>query len=96
MNGESRTKNLLIWLVMLVGAILMAVPFWVMLVTSLVKPDEVFQMPPRLWPDAFHWDNYQRLFAQAPMGVYFLNSVVIALITTVGHVVFSALAGYAF
>lgn len=96
MTGESKTKNLLIWLIMLIGAILMAVPFWVMLVTSLVKPDEVFQMPPRLWPEGFHWENYQRLFNQAPMGLYFMNSVVIALITTVGHVLFSAMAGYAF
>lgn len=96
MTGESKAKNTLIWLAMLIGAILMAVPFWVMLVTSLVKPDEVFQMPPRLWPEVFHWENYQRLFDQAPMGVYFINSVVIALITTVGHVLFSAMAGYAF
>lgn len=96
MTGESKAKNTLIWLTMLIGAILMAAPFWVMLVTSLVKPDEVFQMPPRLWPDVFHWENYQRLFDQAPMGIYFLNSVVIALITTVGHVLFSAMAGYTF
>lgn len=96
MTGESKTKLLLIWIIMLAGAILMAVPFWVMAVTSLVSPDEVFQMPPRLWPKVFHWENYARLFQQAPMGIYFLNSVLVSVVTTLGHVLFSAMAGYAF
>lgn len=96
MTGESKTKLLLIWIIMLAGAILMAIPFWVMAVTSLVGPDEVFQMPPRLWPKVFHWENYARLFQQAPMGIYFFNSVVVSVVTTLGHVLFSAMAGYAF
>jgi multiple sugar transport system permease protein len=96
MSGQTPIKTVLLWLVMLVGALLMALPFWVMVVTSLVRPDEVFQMPPRLWPTALHWENYQRLFAQAPMLVYFLNSVLVAVVTTLGHVLFAAMAGYAF
>lgn len=96
MTGESKTKLLLIWIIMLAGALLMAIPFWVMAVTSLVSPDEVFQMPPRLWPKVFHWENYARLFQQAPMGIYFFNSVLVSVVTTLGHVLFSAMAGYAF
>ncbi len=96
MSGQHPIKNTLLWLAMLVGAVLMALPFWVMVVTSLVRPDEVFQMPPRLWPRALHWENYQRLFEQAPMLVYFLNSVLVAVVTTLGHVLFAAMAGYAF
>ncbi|WP_373533091.1 carbohydrate ABC transporter permease [Vampirovibrio sp.] len=96
MMGASKLKTALIWLAMLVGALLMILPFWVMVVTSLVGPDEVFQMPPRLWPRLFHWENYQRLFQQAPLAVYLFNSVLVAVVTTVGHVLFSAMAGYAF
>lgn len=94
-NAE-KLRGMLLWLLMLAGAVLMALPFWVMLVTSLVKPDEVFQMPPRFWPEVFHWENYGRLFQLAPMGVYFWNSLLVATVTTVGHVLFSAMAGYAF
>jgi len=91
-----QAKQGILWLLMLVGALLMGLPFWVMIVTSLVRPDTVFQMPPRLWPDVAHWENYQRLFKLAPMGVYFFNSVLVSGVTTVGHVLFSAMAGYAF
>lgn len=96
MTDENKLQGRLLWFLMLLGALLMALPFWVMVVTSLVKPDEVFQMPPRFWPSGFHWENYTRLFQQAPMGIYFLNSVLVATLTTVGHVLFSAMAGYAF
>lgn len=96
LTQAEQLKSALLWLLMLAGALLMALPFWVMVVTSLVRPDEVFQMPPRFWPEALHWDNYERLFGLAPMGVYFWNSVLVATVTTVGHVLFSAMAGYAF
>lgn len=96
MMQSARWKSAGILLLMAAGAVLMLLPFWVMVITSLVGPDEVFQMPPRLWPQHWHWENYRRLFQQAPMALYFLNSVLVSVITTVGHVLFSAMAAYAF
>lgn len=89
-------KHLLLLLVLAVGAIGMLAPFWVMGVTSLLDNAEIFQFPPKLWPNVFHWENYQRLFNTAPMGQYFLNSIFVTVLTTVFHVLFSAMAGYAF
>lgn len=89
-------KNLLTWLLLFAGALFMMLPFWVMIITSFVKPDEVFQLPPRLWTDVWHWENYARLFEQAPMQLYFWNSVFVSVVTTIGYVLFSAMAGYAF
>ena len=88
--------NALIWISLLLGALGMVFPFWVMIVTSLSGPDEVFRTPPQLWPSASHWDNYARLFNAVPIDRYFWNSVLVSVITTVGNVVFSAMAGYAF
>jgi multiple sugar transport system permease protein len=96
MIQHTRWKNAGILLLMGAGAVLMLLPFWVMVITSLVGPDEVFQMPPRLWPSQWHWENYGRLFQQAPMALYFFNSVLVSVVTTVGHVLFSAMAAYAF
>jgi multiple sugar transport system permease protein len=96
MMDSRKPKAALIGLTILVGALFMILPFWVMVVTSLVGAEEVFQMPPRLWPRLLHWENYQRLFQQAPMEIYFFNSVLVSGVTTVGHVLFSAMAGYAF
>lgn len=78
------------------GAVLMLLPFWVMLSTSLLTPDQVFHTPPVLFPWPWRWENYAHLFQQIPMSRYFGNSVLIAVLTTIGQVLFSAMAAYAF
>ncbi len=78
------------------GAVVMALPFWVMLATSLMTPQETFQTPPPLLPAIWQWGNYSRLFESIPMAAYFFNSALVAVITTVLHVLFCAMAGYAF
>lgn len=78
------------------GAVVMLFPFWVMLITSLTSPARVFDYPPPLWPSPLEWENYSRLFEQAPMLTYFINSVFVSVVTTVGHTLLAAMAGYAF
>lgn len=89
-------RRWLAWILLAAGALMMLLPFWVMMVTSLLRPDQVFAMPPKLWPDAWAWENYGRLFALAPMGLYFWNSILVSVISTVGYVLFAAMAAYAF
>lgn len=79
------------------GALAMASPFWVMLVTSLIAPEQAYHYPPALlppWPPV--WENYTRLFTQVPMAAYTTNSLVTALATTLGQTLLCAMAGYAF
>jgi multiple sugar transport system permease protein len=105
-RGISRSKGVFrwgtgwtergLWVGLLLGALLMALPFWIMIVTSLARPEAVFQTPPSFWPDAPQWENYVRLFQTALIGLYFFNSVFVSVVTTIGHVLLSAMAGYAF
>lgn len=95
-STASKAYRLLTLLLLILGALAMMLPFWVMLVTSLLSNVEIFNYPPRLFPGVFHWENYQRLFEAAPMGLYFLNSLFVSGVTTVFHVLFAAMAGYAF
>jgi multiple sugar transport system permease protein len=83
-------------LLMLLLAVIMLVPFWVMLVTSLLAPQQALGQTPAwfAWPP--HWENYSHLFARVAMGRYFMNSLLVATVTTVGQVLLCAMAGYAF
>jgi len=74
----------------------MLAPFWVMGMTSLVASDVAMANTPQwiAWPP--HWENYSRLFERVAMARYFWNSLLVAVITTVGQVLLSAMAGYAF
>jgi multiple sugar transport system permease protein len=71
-------------------------PLYWMLKTSLEPPQLVIALPPQPLPKSPSFDNYLRLFDTLPIGRWFLNSAFVAVIRTIGAVVFASLAGYAF
>ncbi|MGV8856517.1 MAG: carbohydrate ABC transporter permease [Devosia sp.] len=71
-------------------------PTWWM-ITSSVKPiSDIFAFPPDLWPRRFDWSTYQKVFELQPFAQQYWNSAYIAAIVTVGTMIFSSMAGYAF
>ncbi|WP_274649636.1 carbohydrate ABC transporter permease [Paenibacillus humicola] len=81
---------------LLLIALIMALPFFWMLVTSLKSFDEVFVNPPQFIPASFQWQNYAAALHAAPFGRYFFNSVSMTVLLTVFQLVTSILAAYAF
>lgn len=55
--------------------------FWI-LITSLKSTPELYR-DPFGFPEAFKWANYVEAWVYAKMGVYFVNSIVITLLSTV-------------
>ncbi|WP_108460683.1 carbohydrate ABC transporter permease [Devosia naphthalenivorans] len=71
-------------------------PTWWM-VTSSVKPiSDIFAFPPDLWPRRFDWTTYGKVFELQPFAQQYWNSAYIAAVVTLGTMVFSSMAGYAF
>jgi multiple sugar transport system permease protein len=71
-------------------------PLYWMLKTSLEPPQLVIALPPQPLPKSPSLDNYLRLFDTLPIGRWFLNSAFVAVVRTIGAIVFASLAGYAF
>jgi multiple sugar transport system permease protein len=87
---------MVLYLLLVIGAASMLVPFLWMLSTSL-KPDQyVLSMPPQLLPRPLTLASYIRLFELFPMGRMFANSVIVAVLTTLGQLFTSSMAAYAF
>lgn len=78
------------------GAILMVLPFVWMLSTSLKPPDEVLSWPPRFIPQHVTIENYVGVFETAPFGRFFLNSLIMATVSTIAILLTSTLAGFVF
>lgn len=76
-------------------AVVMAFPLWIM-VTTAFSGQRTFDADVSVIPRSFSLDNFTRVFEAWPVGLWFGNSVVITVITTVLTVVSSVLAGYAF
>lgn len=93
---QKRLSHLLTYLLLIVGLVVVAVPFWYMLVTSMKPQSYIFEMPPRLWPEQFTFANYIEAITRDQFDLYFLNSVFVAAISTVFTVMISAMMAYAF
>lgn len=86
----------LLYLTMTVLAIPFVFPTWWMITSSLLPENKVLSYPPKLLPLHPQWSNYKAAFTNYPLAHQYFNSLYIALLVTVGTMVFSSLAGYAF
>jgi ABC-type sugar transport system, permease component len=81
--------------VLIAGSVLVVVPFLWMFTTSLQTRAETYTNASVL-PTSWHWENYVRAWQAAPFTQYYVNSLIMAAGIVVGHLVFDALAAYAF
>lgn len=81
-------------LLLLLGAILMIMPFLWMVSSALKSPAELLAWPPSLVPDTFTLQNFREVFANAPFGRWLLNSLLLAITSTLMILATSAVAGY--
>jgi len=85
-----------VYLFLTVGSLIMMLPFLWMLSTSFKDEVSALQMPPRWIPKPAHPENYIEAWNRAPFSRYFFNSFFIAVTTTIGEVVTTIFAAYAF
>jgi N,N'-diacetylchitobiose transport system permease protein len=70
-------------------------PFVWMLGTSLKPNAEIFTRVPRMLPLKWTFAHYLAVFARGGFGRYFLNSVIVAVSTTLSSILVGSLAAYA-
>ena len=94
------TRRGLLYAILIAGGLLMMVPFFWMIVTSLKTRAEVFGSSPLSLPSGAHFENYANMWNAFPQGVtfgpFFGNSLKLALLCTAGQLVTSSMAAYAF
>jgi ABC-type glycerol-3-phosphate transport system permease component len=89
-----RLGNLMIYVVLIIGAIGALVPFVYTVSVSLMNLSEA--TGGRLLPSTPQWKNYVDAWQQANFSLYISNSIKITAITLAGEIVFCTLAAYAF
>lgn len=84
------------YIALIVGACLMLVPFFWMVITSLKEPGSVFSYPIRWLPNPVRWDNYLYITVKWPFLKYMFNSAFIAVFTIIGSLMSCSVVAYAF
>lgn len=93
---SNRLGKLLLYLLLIIGGLVMIVPFAWMVSTSLKSGEYVLTMPPQWIPNPVTLDSYRRIFELYPIGRMLFNSLLVAGLTTVGQLVTCSMAAYAF
>jgi multiple sugar transport system permease protein len=95
-QNQQKVAHSISHIILLVGALIMVVPFFWMLSTSLKAPGKTFVFPPQWIPDPVVLRNYVDMWTALPFGNFFLNSVKIAALSTFGQLVACSLSAFAF
>jgi multiple sugar transport system permease protein len=77
-------------------AVLFLVPIYWMIVTALKSDVELAQFPPTLIPLHVEWDNFIKAVNTIPFGMYFVNTLIITLLSMVGAVFSNLIIAYGF
>ncbi|CAG7626694.1 carbohydrate ABC transporter permease [Paenibacillus allorhizosphaerae] len=93
---SSWVRSTLLYAVLIVVSLSMVLPFVWMISASLKSEAEVFSFPIRWIPSAFYWSNYEKVWVKLPFFSYYLNTIKIAVSTTVLQIVTCSMAAYAF
>jgi multiple sugar transport system permease protein len=85
-----------IYTLLTLGAVPMAFPFYYMIASSLMTPDELIQVPIAWWPRHPQWQIYANVWTVIPFARMFANSLFVTLAITLGILITSSLAGFGF
>lgn len=81
---------------LIAAAFVILFPLYLTTVYSLHDIQALLKYPPDLWAGSPVWENYKEAVTSIPMRRYMLNSFIMAAVITVGQLITSALAAYAF
>lgn len=96
MKSKTKTKHLIVHLLLLAGVAVTVFPFIWMVLTSFKTVGEAMQIPPTIFPKQFLTDAYSQIVSALPFGRVYLNTILSTVITTVVQVAFCSMAAYAF
>src|SRR5690554_6309414 len=89
-------KNLLIYIFLTAGALIMLLPFFWMLSASVKQNIEVFTFPIQWIPEVIRWQNYVEIWNKINFVTYYKNTLFLSAIVTFASLLTSSLAAYAF
>ncbi|MGN6326801.1 carbohydrate ABC transporter permease [Pseudolysinimonas sp.] len=88
--------NVILDIVLVVIGLVMISPLVWLIVQSLTDAPAAFALPPNWLPIPFSVQNFGDVFGLIPFGRMFLNSLIVSTLVTVGSLITSVLAAYAF
>ena len=99
--GERRvigdaTLRVFIYAVIVLGALVVLIPFGWMISTSLKSQDRLFVYPPEWLPNPAHWGNYLDAWRALPFGRFLWNTIFMTVLAMFAEVFTASIVAYGF
>lgn len=96
-HTKAVVSKVIIYVILILIALAMIVPFLWMLSASIKSDRQVFQMNPFVWiPETPKWSNYTNIWTKIPFGKFIQNTVFLTVVVTCLQLLTSSFAAYAF
>lgn len=89
-------SKIITYSLLILGSAFYILPFVWVLRSSLMRMDQIFTIPPILFPNPLKFGNYVEALTTVPFGRYYINTLTIVFFTVSGTVITSSLAAYGF
>lgn len=96
MNKEKVRNKVIIHTVLIIGSLIMIMPFVWMALTSVKTLSESMAIPPVLFPEVSQWRNFPEILEKLPFMSFYLNTLLMIIGRVVFALMFSSMAAYAF
>ena len=79
-----------------VAAFFVIFPFYWMFATSVKSAEEVLKMPPTIFPQKIHLNNFSVAMRSANFGRFMINTIIVGVFSTIGTLITTITAAFAF
>jgi len=89
-------EKISVMLILVVGIIFFGFPLFWMISTSLKTTSQLNLYPPLFWPKPAMWKNYVEALNFLPFGLFFKNTLIIAIFFVIGNLLSCTFIAYGF
>jgi len=94
-GGRTSWRRWTIYAALIIAVAGTMLPFVWMLLSSFKTQGEILRDPTGFWPSDPTWSNYAKWFNELNIQKFFFNSLLVAVVTVVGNLLFCSMVGYA-
>lgn len=91
----TKTQKIVIHILLILGSLIMILPFVWMILTAGKTIPETTAIPPVLFPEDYQWENFERVWNALPFLSFFINTFIMIFVRIITTTLFSTMAAFA-
>lgn len=87
--------KIVIYSLLSVAAVVWLLPVLWVVISALKTNSDLYSFPPKLWPQPVTFEHFKEAFRKGDFGLYFMNSTIVTLSSTLLLLLINSMAGFA-